>query len=79
MAVATDTLERIVLAALAEDVGQGDVTTDGTVPADSIGTAELLDRCHTSPHPVPAGQAGWVFVHFVDARTPIRTSYTVAP
>ncbi len=31
MAVATDTLERIVLAALAEDVGQGDVTTDATV------------------------------------------------
>jgi nicotinate-nucleotide pyrophosphorylase (carboxylating) len=42
MAVATDTLERIVLAALAEDVGQGDVTTDATVPADAIGTAELL-------------------------------------
>ena len=42
MAVATDTLERIVLAALAEDVGQGDVTTEGTVPADAIGSAELL-------------------------------------
>ncbi len=42
MAVATDTLERIVLAALAEDVGQGDVTTEGTIPADAIGIAELL-------------------------------------
>ena len=42
MAVATDTLERIVLAALAEDVGQGDVTTEGTVPPDVIGSAELL-------------------------------------
>lgn len=42
MAVATDTLERIVLAALAEDVGQGDVTTEGTVPADAIGSAEVL-------------------------------------
>jgi nicotinate-nucleotide pyrophosphorylase (carboxylating) len=42
MAVATDTLERIVLAALAEDVGQGDVTTEGIVPADAVGTAELL-------------------------------------
>ena len=35
MAVATDTLERIVLAALAEDVGQGDVTTDATSSVDS--------------------------------------------
>jgi nicotinate-nucleotide pyrophosphorylase (carboxylating) len=42
MAVATDTLERIVLAALAEDVGQGDVTTEGTIQADAIGAAELL-------------------------------------
>ena len=42
MAVATDTLERVVLAALAEDVGQGDVTTEATVPADAVGTAELL-------------------------------------
>ena len=42
MAVATDTLERVVLAALAEDVGQGDVTTEATVSRDAIGTAELL-------------------------------------
>lgn len=42
MAVATDTLERIVLAALAEDVGQGDVTTDATVSPAAVGTAELL-------------------------------------
>jgi nicotinate-nucleotide pyrophosphorylase (carboxylating) len=42
MAVATDTLERIVHAALAEDVGAGDVTTDATVSADAVGTAELL-------------------------------------
>jgi nicotinate-nucleotide pyrophosphorylase (carboxylating) len=42
MAVATDTLERAVLAALAEDVGAGDVTTDATVPEDAVGTAELL-------------------------------------
>jgi nicotinate-nucleotide pyrophosphorylase (carboxylating) len=42
VAVATDTLERIVQAALAEDVGAGDVTTDATVPADAVGTAELL-------------------------------------
>jgi nicotinate-nucleotide pyrophosphorylase (carboxylating) len=42
VAVATDTLERVVLAALAEDVGQGDVTTEATVPADAVGTAELL-------------------------------------
>ncbi len=42
MAVATDTLERIVHAALAEDIGAGDVTTEATVAADAVGTAELL-------------------------------------
>ncbi len=42
MAVATDTLERIVHAALAEDVGAGDVTTEATVSPDAVGTAELL-------------------------------------
>ena len=42
MAVATDTVERVVLAALAEDIGAGDLTTDATVPADAVGTAELL-------------------------------------
>jgi len=42
MAVATDTVERIVLAALAEDIGAGDVTTDSTVPADSVGLGDLL-------------------------------------
>jgi nicotinate-nucleotide pyrophosphorylase (carboxylating) len=42
MAVATDTLERIVHAALAEDVGAGDVTTEATVPADATGAAAIL-------------------------------------
>jgi nicotinate-nucleotide pyrophosphorylase (carboxylating) len=42
MAVATDTLERAVLAALAEDIGAGDVTTEATVSEDAVGTAELL-------------------------------------
>jgi len=42
VAVATDTVERVVLAALAEDVGAGDVTTDATVAAEAVGTAELL-------------------------------------
>jgi len=42
MAVATDTLERIVHAALAEDIGAGDVTTDATVAPDALGTAALL-------------------------------------
>ena len=42
MAVATDTVERVVLAALAEDIGAGDVTTDATVAAEAVGTAELL-------------------------------------
>jgi nicotinate-nucleotide pyrophosphorylase (carboxylating) len=42
MAVATDTLERAVLAALAEDIGAGDVTTEATVPEDAVGTADLL-------------------------------------
>jgi nicotinate-nucleotide pyrophosphorylase (carboxylating) len=44
MAVAADTLERIAFAALAEDVGEGDVTTEATVDEDAIGTAELLLR-----------------------------------
>ena len=35
MAVATDTLERIVHAALAEDIGAGDVTTEATIAADA--------------------------------------------
>jgi nicotinate-nucleotide pyrophosphorylase (carboxylating) len=42
MGVATDTLERIVHAALAEDIGAGDVTTEATVAPDAVGTAELL-------------------------------------
>ena len=42
MVVAIDTLERIVLAALAEDVGQGDVTTEATVSPETVGAAELL-------------------------------------
>jgi nicotinate-nucleotide pyrophosphorylase (carboxylating) len=42
MAVATDTVERVVLAALAEDIGAGDVTTEATVAADAVGSAELL-------------------------------------
>jgi nicotinate-nucleotide pyrophosphorylase (carboxylating) len=44
MAVAADTLDRVVVAALAEDVGVGDVTTEATVAADAVGTAELLVR-----------------------------------
>ncbi|HXF98106.1 MAG TPA: carboxylating nicotinate-nucleotide diphosphorylase [Gaiellaceae bacterium] len=42
MAVAADTLQRLVRAALAEDVGPGDVTTEAIVDADAAGTAELL-------------------------------------
>jgi len=44
MAVAADALERLVEAALAEDVGSGDVTTDATVDAEVVGTAELIAR-----------------------------------
>ncbi len=40
----TETLERAVLAALAEDVGAGDVTTEGTVEESAVGTAELVLR-----------------------------------
>jgi nicotinate-nucleotide pyrophosphorylase (carboxylating) len=42
MAVATDTLERLAYSALAEDVGEGDVTTEAVVDADARGSAELL-------------------------------------
>jgi nicotinate-nucleotide pyrophosphorylase (carboxylating) len=44
MAVATDLLERAVYAALAEDVGEGDVTTEATVDADALGVATLVLR-----------------------------------
>ena len=44
MAVTTDTLERVVHAALAEDVGEGDVTTEATVDQDAMGAAELNVR-----------------------------------
>jgi len=44
MAVATDTLERAVRAALAEDVGDGDVTTEATVDPEALGTATLVLR-----------------------------------
>jgi nicotinate-nucleotide pyrophosphorylase (carboxylating) len=37
-------LRQIVEAALAEDVGAGDVTTDATVPEGATGTAELVAR-----------------------------------
>ena len=40
----TDTLERVVHAALAEDVGEGDVTTEATVDQDAMGAAELNVR-----------------------------------
>ncbi|MFO7572347.1 MAG: carboxylating nicotinate-nucleotide diphosphorylase [Gaiellaceae bacterium] len=44
MAVTTDALEELVLAALSEDVGRGDLTTEATVDQDVVGTAELLVR-----------------------------------
>jgi nicotinate-nucleotide pyrophosphorylase (carboxylating) len=37
-----ESLDRVVAAALAEDVGDGDLTTEGVVPADTRCTAELL-------------------------------------
>ena len=46
MAVATDLLERAVYAALAEDVGEGDVTTEATVDAEALGSAVLVLREH---------------------------------
>jgi nicotinate-nucleotide pyrophosphorylase (carboxylating) len=42
MAVAADTLERLAFAALAEDVGEGDVTTEAVVDATALGSAEIL-------------------------------------
>jgi nicotinate-nucleotide pyrophosphorylase (carboxylating) len=40
--VTTDAIQQAVEAALAEDVGTGDVTTEATVPAEAVGTAEIL-------------------------------------
>jgi nicotinate-nucleotide pyrophosphorylase (carboxylating) len=44
MELTADLLERVVEAALAEDIGEGDVTTDATVDADEVGVAELVTR-----------------------------------
>jgi nicotinate-nucleotide pyrophosphorylase (carboxylating) len=44
MAVSADMIEQVVQVALAEDVGERDVTTEATVDADALGTAELLLR-----------------------------------
>jgi nicotinate-nucleotide pyrophosphorylase (carboxylating) len=44
MAMTAETLERVVQAALVEDVGTGDVTTEAVVEADAVGTAELVLR-----------------------------------
>ncbi|MBN2362045.1 MAG: carboxylating nicotinate-nucleotide diphosphorylase [Deltaproteobacteria bacterium] len=37
-------LDRIIALALAEDIGQGDVTTDATVPARALGRAEVIAK-----------------------------------
>ncbi len=37
-------IDRIILAALAEDIGDGDVTTDNTIAADSVLRGEFLPR-----------------------------------
>jgi nicotinate-nucleotide pyrophosphorylase (carboxylating) len=42
MAIAAEAIEHAVRAALAEDVGSGDVTTEATVSRDAVATAELL-------------------------------------
>lgn len=44
MELTADVLERVVETALAEDVGEGDVTTDATVDPDAVGAAELVAR-----------------------------------
>jgi nicotinate-nucleotide pyrophosphorylase (carboxylating) len=44
MAVTADVVERAVWAALAEDVGEGDVTTEAIVDLDAVGSATLLVR-----------------------------------
>jgi nicotinate-nucleotide pyrophosphorylase (carboxylating) len=42
VAVTTDAIQEAVTAALAEDVGTGDVTTESTVSAEAVGTAAIL-------------------------------------
>ena len=42
MELTAETVDRVLAAALAEDVGTGDLTTDGVVPADARCRAELL-------------------------------------
>ena len=42
MAVAAPTLDALVAAALAEDLGGGDITTEATIDAEATGTADVL-------------------------------------
>lgn len=42
MAITVDAIEQVVRTALAEDVGEGDVTTEATVDPDALGTADLF-------------------------------------
>jgi nicotinate-nucleotide pyrophosphorylase (carboxylating) len=44
MAIEVDVVERAVYAALAEDVGEGDVTTEATVDEDAVAAATLVIR-----------------------------------
>jgi nicotinate-nucleotide pyrophosphorylase (carboxylating) len=46
VAIASESLERVVREALAEDVGAGDITTDSLFDASAVGTAELLVKEH---------------------------------
>jgi nicotinate-nucleotide pyrophosphorylase (carboxylating) len=85
MALTVDTLERVVEAALAEDVGQGDVTTDSTVAPDAQGTAELVTRAPGVVAGLDAVEAvfraldpGIVFEPLVDEGTTLATPVAVA-
>jgi nicotinate-nucleotide pyrophosphorylase (carboxylating) len=85
MALTVDTLERVVEAALAEDVGQGDVTTDSTVAPDAQGAAELVTRAPGVVAGLDAVEAvfraldpGIVFEPLVDEGTTLATPVAVA-
>jgi nicotinate-nucleotide pyrophosphorylase (carboxylating) len=85
VAVATDVVERAVLAALAEDLGDGDVTTEATVPADAVGVADVLVKepgvvCGLAAVEATfvALDAGTVFEHLADDGDVLASPASVA-
>jgi nicotinate-nucleotide pyrophosphorylase (carboxylating) len=60
-----ETLENLVLAALAEDIGGGDITTESVIPAEAVATAVIIAK-------EPCVVAGLVLVEAIFAELDAR-------